>query len=204
LRLEPGAFDALKKIAVACHKEGRFAEAVARWEEVIQLKSDDIESYNNLAVEFIHLNRPEEAIKYWNKSLELKPDQPILHNELGLICYQQDSIAEAVRHWTEAMRLRPDWARVLNDLAWVYASDKDSQFYKPVEAVDLAKRACELTQHKQPGFLDTLSVAYAAVGRYTEAIEIGKEAIKLFESSEEKKLAEDIRKRIETYNEQLH
>jgi arylsulfatase A-like enzyme/Flp pilus assembly protein TadD len=202
LRLEPKALNALKQIALAHHKQGKFAAAADGWKKAIQLKTDDIESYNNLAMEFVHLNRPDEAVEYWNKSLQLKPDQPILHNELGLIYYQQDSIAEAVRHWKEAMRLRPDWARVLNDLAWVYASDKDLQFYKPVEAVELAKRACELTQYKQPGFLDTLSVAYAAVGRYTEAIEIGKEAIKLFESSEEKKLAEDIRKRIETYNEQ--
>jgi arylsulfatase A-like enzyme/Flp pilus assembly protein TadD len=202
LHLNPRVLGALKKMALAYHKQGEFAIAADRWKEAIQLKSDDIESYNNLAMEFVRLNRPDEAIEYWSKSLQLKPDQPILHNELGLIHYQQDSIADAVRHWHEARSLRPNWARVLNDLAWVYTTRKDTQFYNPSKAVDLAERACELTQHKAPGFLDTLSVAYAAVGRYTEAIEIGKEAIKLFESSEEKKLAEDIRKRIETYNEQ--
>ena len=46
-------------------------------------------------------------------------------------------------------------------------------------AVELAARAAEATQHQNPGVLDTLAAAYAATGRYADAVKYQQQAIAL-------------------------
>jgi hypothetical protein len=45
-----------------------------------------------------------------------------------------------------------------------------------IEALSLARRACELTGYKHPGFLATLAVACAAAGRFEEAVSTAQKA----------------------------
>jgi hypothetical protein len=42
--------------------------------------------------------------------------------------------------------------------------------------VQLGERACELSGRRQPQFLGTLDAAYAAAGRFPEAITVAEEA----------------------------
>ena len=69
------------------------------------------------------------------------------------------------------MEFWPDWSSVLNNLAWAKANGENELLYEPEEAVRLARRACELTDFKEPALLDTLAVAYSAVGNFGEAVE---------------------------------
>jgi serine/threonine-protein kinase len=62
-------------------------------------------------------------------------------------------------------------------------------------AKECAKRACELTDWKEPGFLDTLAAAYAECGRFKSAIHWQKKALKL--APEEQKA--DYDSRLELY-----
>ena len=48
----------------------------------------------------------------------------------------------------------------------------------------MARRACELTEFKKYQMLDTLSVAYAAAGRFDEAVKAAEQALKLARSAE--------------------
>jgi len=56
-----------------------------------------------------------------------------------------------------------------------------------------------LTDYKATGFLDTLAVAYAAAGRFAEAVETAEKAITIAEAAGKKKMADDIRKRLELF-----
>ena len=109
------------------------------------------------------------------------------------------SLSQAIKHWTEAVALKPDWAEVYNNLAWVLAANEDAKLRDPEEAVQFAKKACELTNYKQPQMLDTLSVAYAAAGRFPQAIETAEKAINLAQTTGKNELAEKIQKRLQLY-----
>ena len=63
----------------------------------------------------------------------------------------------------------------------------------------LAQRACEVTGFKVPAYLDTLAVAYAAVGRFMEAVAVAQRAIELARSSGQAQLAKEIDARLALY-----
>jgi arylsulfatase A-like enzyme/Flp pilus assembly protein TadD len=199
LELEPDFRSARCRLGSACAQMGEFADAIAHWNEALRLWEDDLRVHIDIADSLIRLGRVDEAIEHWNKSLELKPDQPDIHDKLAIRYYQQRRVADAVRHWNEALKLHPDWSKVLNDLAWIYATEKQSQFYRPSEAIELAERACELTHYKRPEALDTLSAAYAAVGRFSEAIETAQKALDLARSVNRQKLAKEIESHLKRY-----
>jgi hypothetical protein len=77
-------------------------------------------------------------------------------------------------------------------------------FSNPEEAMRLALKACELTDFKNPFFLDTLSSAYASAGKFSEAVETAQSALNIAQSAGKKQLYEEIQKHIELYKNNKH
>ena len=65
----------------------------------------------------------------------------------------------------------------------------------------LAKRACELTEYKQPAALDTLAVAYAEAGRFQDAVDMAEKALELAIGLGQEELAREIRAHLEMFRE---
>jgi tetratricopeptide (TPR) repeat protein len=118
---------------------------------------------------------------------------------LAGIYFGQKKFEQAISHWLLALEIMPDNIDVLNNIAWVKSAYENESFYKPGEAIEFAKKACELAEFKRPDLLDTLSVAYAADGKFSQAIETSTKAIKLAEAAGNNDTAEDIRGRLELY-----
>jgi tetratricopeptide (TPR) repeat protein len=123
------------------------------------------------------------VINCWNRSLELKPEQPLVHKNLAELYLSQSRFDKAVTHFTKLLDITPESVTVLNNLAWLLAVYNNADFHDPQKAVELAERACELTDHTKPDLLDTLAVAYAVAGRFPEAIETAKKAAALARSA---------------------
>lgn len=68
------------------------------------------------------------------------------------------------------MQLDPDAPTAHRELAWLLATHPDPAVRAPAEAIALAERACELTQRRASKALDALAAAYAAGGRFLEAV----------------------------------
>ena len=83
----------------------------------------------------------------------------------------------------------PDFPDALNELAWILSTDPDPGLRSGTEAVQLAKRACELTQNQQAAFLTTLSAAYAETGQLPDAVAIAKKARDLAQTAGQKVIA---------------
>jgi len=64
----------------------------------------------------------------------------------------------------------------LNNLAWLLATHPDEKIRNGPRAVEMAKRACELTKWTQPFLIGTLAAAYAEAGQFGDAVAMGEKA----------------------------
>jgi lipopolysaccharide biosynthesis regulator YciM len=64
----------------------------------------------------------------------------------------------------------------LNNLAWALATSPDASKRDGKRAVQLAERACDLTQYQQPIMVGTLAAAYAEAGRFDDAVATAQKA----------------------------
>ena len=178
---------------------GRLEQAITYWEESLKLEPDNAKVHADLANALNRKGKVDQAILHLTKSLRLDPEQPVLQNVLAELLYTQGKLNEAIGHWKQALSLRPDSPGVLNNLAWIMATHGNKEFRNSAEAVGFAERACELSKFENPEFLDTLSVAYAAAGKFNKAIETAEKAEGIFLANGLQKKAQHIRNRLELY-----
>ena len=107
-----------------------------------------------------------------------------------------------LRHLAERralIRLRPDDAELLDDTAWILATNPNPSFRNGAEAVELARHAVKLTAAQDPRLLDTLAAAYAEAGRFAEAVQAAQQAIDLATRQNKPAVAAAIKARCEVY-----
>jgi spermidine synthase len=95
--------------------------------------------------------------------------------------------------------LKPEWANPLAASAWVQSTSPDASVRNASEAIRLAERAAELSARREPRVLDTLAAAYAAGGRFEDAVRTAQLAIDAAMRAGFPPLAEEIRKRLALY-----
>ena len=191
--------DAHHNLAQVLLKQGKTAPAVMHYEKVLQIDNEMFSVHNELAKISYQQGNIDKTIAHLTESVRIKPDQPIELDHLARALNEQGKIAEAVDYWNMELKLRPDWSGVLNNLAWAKVSGEDESLYDPNEALRLARRACELTNFKEPTLLDTLAVAYSAIKKFPEAVKTDEKVIELAQAANQKQLADDIQKRLELY-----
>ena len=102
-------------------------------------------------------------------------------------------------HFRRVLEVRPDWPPSLAGLAWLLATYPDPAVRDAVEAVALAERAAEVTNHEEVGALDVLAAAYASAGRFDQAVTTARAALELASARDQESLAAGIRQRLQTY-----
>ena len=193
LRLEPDFADAHSNLGVAFVKQGKYDEALAHFTEALRIEPGHADAHTNLGK---LLN---EAIIRLRKAVQLNPNSSLAHLNLARALESEGRIDEAITHYREALRLKPDWLSLMNNLAWLLATNKETELHNPEEAVQLAERASELTNYEEPSVLDTLAAAYAAADRFSEAVATAEKALGLAQSSGQNQLAEEIQNRLRLY-----
>jgi hypothetical protein len=101
--------------------------------------------------------------------------------------------------WAHTLACTTDNSIAENNLAWILGTLPPTEGGDPVLAVTLAQRACELTGDSDADSLDTLAVAYAANGRFDDAIDTTQRAIALARSGGQTELAGKMEARLELY-----
>lgn len=141
----------------------------------------------------------EQAVEHYKKALSYDPYMGSVYSNLGVAYIQLSKHDLAINHLNKALDLDPDFTDALNNLAWLLASAEDEKIKDADKAIKLARRACKLSGNENYEFLDTLSIAYAAAGRFTEAINAAGKAVELARSEGQEKLVQELKGRIEAY-----
>jgi tetratricopeptide (TPR) repeat protein len=138
----------------------------------------------------------EKAAKQFAKTLQLNPVYlPALAN-LGAVHYAQGKTKLSIICYNKVLELEPNNFVTINNLAWVKATDEDPNYRDSEDAIRLAKSACKLTNYEKPRILDTLAAAYAASGKFGEAVATAEKALEQAQSLGDEQLAKEIRKHL--------
>jgi tetratricopeptide (TPR) repeat protein len=189
VRIAPNSPVAQYNLGMALLQNQRLNEALEHLDAAGRLAPHNSEIQYNLGLVLLLHGKPDEAASPFAAALVERPDFAEAHRRLAQALSQQYRSKEAILHYRAALRLKPDFADALNELAWILATAPDSSLRSGADAVQLAKRACELTKNQQAAFLTTLSAACAEAGQFPDAMVAAQRAGKLAQLAGQKEIA---------------
>jgi tetratricopeptide (TPR) repeat protein len=179
LVMDPNDARANNGIAVALSVVGNSEDAITYFRKATQINSNFFEASYNLGLELVKKNQLNEAIEAWLNAVRIRPDFAAGHENLGYAFYVQGKFQDSLTHLRLALAGEPDRVSVLNLAASLLATCPEASIRNGTEAIALASRAQQLSAGHDVAILDTLSAAYAELGRFSRAIEVEEQAIAL-------------------------
>jgi superkiller protein 3 len=199
LEIKPDLARAHNNLGNILADRGQVNEAIAHYRKALEIKPDFVEAYNNLGLALADRGRIDEAITHFQKALEIKPGCVDACWNLEVVLSEQKRILTAVATQRELLRSRPKDTTLLNNTAWMLATNPNASVRNGAEAVELAQRAVALSDGKSPEILATLAAAYAEAGRFFEAVQTARKALDLAIQQKKQPLANSIEIRIRLY-----
>jgi protein O-mannosyl-transferase len=187
-------------LAILTWREGRvYRDAKTLWRDTLAKNPRCWMAHTNLGNVLQSSGRIAEAEEHYEQALQIKPDYAMAHNDLGVALIAAGKPETAVGHLEKALQIKPDLVEAQDNLAWLLATLPPSLGGDAIRAVRLARQACELTGYRVAAHLNTLAVAYAAAGQFTDAIDTAEKAVDLARSAGQRTLASEIEARLQSY-----
>ncbi len=199
LQIRPDYAEAHINLGAALVKKDRVGEAIVHYQKALQIEPDNEEASYNLGNVLLKKGEVDEAIAHYQQALQIKPDFAEAHNNLGKALLQKGNAGEAITHFQKTLQIEPDNAEAQNNLAWVLATCPQASLRNGGKAVELARRANQLTGDGNPVVLGTLAAAYAEAGRFPEAVATAQRALQVAGTQSNTALAEAIRSQLKRY-----
>jgi len=166
-------------------------------EQKKQTEVKDPRFYNNRGVANGKKGQYDQAISDFSKAIELSPAYQKAYNNRGTIFGRMGQYDRAIADFNKALEIDSMVAETYNNLAWLYATAKAPDFLNGKKAVELARKACDLSDWKDPNTLDTLAAAYARAGDFENAVKWQEKALEASDSARRSEL----QKRLNLYRE---
>lgn len=183
---------------IRCLQKGDNRQAVIEFTRVLSSTPDNIGALCNRASAYDGLNDfPHaeqdlaEAIRLATHSFATNPMNSELYYNRGVLYARYGHFHDAIADYREAIHLRPQIEDARNNLASLLATHPGATREEGIEAVQLATKACDETQWKDEGCLDTLASAYARAGEFEKAVIWQQKAMKLTSDTDRLKEYQD-------------
>jgi tetratricopeptide (TPR) repeat protein len=199
LQLNPDSIQTRYNLGVALEMAGRVPEAITLLDQVARATGDYSGVKKYLGYALLQQGQFQQAVPCLRQWVQANPNDAEALGRLGAALSQIGDNRNALDCLNQALRIKPDMAEAQNNLAWLLATLPAAQGGDPLRAVNLAQRACELTGNNSAGNIDTLAIAYAAAGRFDDAVATAQKAIDLARATGRPKLADEIESRLQLY-----
>jgi superkiller protein 3 len=171
----PRVAPARRCLALCLEQDGNAPEAAAEWRRYLELAPGDAEALNSLArILVVDPAGAAEAERLARRAIAIDSRNPEFLDTLGAALFHQGKFQEAAEAWQACLKADPDRPGVLNDLAWILATELG----RAAEAESLARKAVAL-EPKDPDYLDTLAECLFRQGKREDAAQVARKAMTL-------------------------
>jgi tetratricopeptide (TPR) repeat protein len=171
LRLKPDLAEAHNNLGNALSNvPGRLNDAIAQYGEALRLKPDYANAYVSRGFAYLKKGDFVRSLADCNEAIRLQPGLAIAYSTRADTYAGSGDYDHAIADYIEAIRVEPGLAVAYNNLAWLWAACSEDRIRNGRKAEEYAKKACELAGWKNPEYIDTLAVACAEAGHYSEAL----------------------------------
>lgn len=192
-RLTPESAPAWYNEGVALQGAGRRDEAMARYRKAIELDPSYSLARNNLGNLLAMDGRHADAIVWYRQALAADPSNADAHCSLAHSLLLTERPEAAAAEFDRALQIRPDWPACASVYVWMLSAHRHAAVRNPAKAIALAERMVAATRRRDAEAFDALAAAYAAAGRFDEAVSAATMARRLVEGNRARASAIDER-----------
>ena len=199
LELDPDDAAAHFGLGALSAAQDEYDDARMHLEAAQRLEPDEGVIYLQLGGVLKKQGRLDEAVARFREALERGPLQPEFYHLIAEEMMGCGRYTDAVSVFRRGLERGLDAAVMSNSLAWLLATCPDGNSRDGREALELATRACELTQHRVAAYVDTLAAAYAELGQFDRAVATQKAALQLAEEEGRPQEIAEFRERLRLF-----
>ncbi|HEV3384242.1 MAG TPA: tetratricopeptide repeat protein [Gemmata sp.] len=199
IKINPKAADAFIGRGQTRASKQEYDKAIDDYTEAIKINPKYFEAFIARGEAWNEKKEYDKAIKDLDEAVRLDPKSASAFNGRARVWYARQEYEKAIKDYTQAIKLDAEQDDALNGLAWLLATCPQAKYRDGKRAVELATKACEVSEWEEAGYIDTLAASYAETGDFDKAIKYEKQAIELLTEEEEKRLGDEFRARLKLF-----
>ncbi|MBI3652581.1 MAG: tetratricopeptide repeat protein [Acidobacteria bacterium] len=203
LKYEPASLEGRNNLGRALLNLGRAAEAKEHLLIAVAQRPNAV-VYQNLGEACLELGEVAPAIEQFSMAINMQPDNPKTHYLLGVAFEKQGKLEEALSCMDETLTIDENYADAWSEKALIYMSASHPQIRDRQKAIACAEQAVTISKSQYGRSLEVLGRVYAEVGRYSEAIDVTRQATLSLLARTNPKFAETCAAHLNRYLEKMN
>jgi tetratricopeptide (TPR) repeat protein len=177
LLLSPGLIQGILIRSVIAAEEDRMTDAIADIQLLLQDDPENVAWRMQLAGYYIRDERPSRAIEIFTRILADDEEDVDARRARADTLLSIGKHSEAIDDYEILIKQTTEDDGVLNNFAWVLATSPEDELRDGERALEMATKACELTDYGKAHILSTLAAAYAETGDFESARKWAEKAV---------------------------